>query len=203
MSLETRLAALAAVVGADIKFLRARVPVPRVTSLAAGQGGIPDPIPDNFAVCYIADAAAGVLWNLRYNAGSVSPYKWEIDGGSPVSKLQIGDFITQTNLTYTTDGNSPSFVLPFSGDYDVEFSSGMADVTPNGQLLYYTVATVIAGATDARSLRVRVDNGVGQSRTVRLINLAAGASIAMYSKVTSGTGRMYDRSIRVLPVRVG
>src|SRR4029077_16892946 len=35
--------------------------------------------------CYfVADATNGILWHFRYNSSSVSPYKWECVGCSPL-----------------------------------------------------------------------------------------------------------------------
>ena len=39
---------------------------------------------DGQEVRYLADAVNGVIWSLRYRAGSSSPYKWEFVGGSDV-----------------------------------------------------------------------------------------------------------------------
>jgi hypothetical protein len=83
----------------------------RVTSL-------PSSPYDGQEIYYVADATAGVIWHLRYNASSASAYKWEfVGGGSKYGSL--------TNKTWTTLGGSfqytdTTFVQnPLEGDYEI------------------------------------------------------------------------------------
>lgn len=171
---------------------------PLVTALPTTGPGTNSAVADGQECVYV-DATNGVMWHLKYRAADS---KWYFIGGAPVSKLQAADLTTITSTTFVTDANSPSYVLPFAGDYDVTFSSGAADISVAGQQMWVTAATSIAGATDARSARQRDAQLVGLSRTIRLTSLAAGATLAMYARVTANTGRTFDRSMHIQPVRI-
>lgn len=172
----------------------ARVAPSYVTSLPASPS-------DGQEIYY--QAGAGVIWRFRYNASSSSQYKWEFAGGPPLLAPQVTSNNTVTSTTYVTDSDSPKVTLPLAGDYDANFSSSIADNTSTGQQLFYTANTSTGAANDAQSLRARIDNGFGQSRTIRLTGQSSGAVVSIYARVTANTGRMADRTLYVRPVRVG
>jgi hypothetical protein len=65
---------------------------------------------------YQADAANGVIWQLRYRAASASTYKWEFVGGPPFYGSDDTPFST-ASTTYIAV--SPTMTVPLAGDYVV------------------------------------------------------------------------------------
>jgi hypothetical protein len=94
--------------------------------------------------CYlIADAANGVVWHMRYNAGSGSAYKWEFLGGSDM--VSTSGAITLATSSWSDIG--PALVIPRSGIYRVEFTTtennagGVdVDVAPVGSEVFAGIA---------------------------------------------------------------
>src|SRR4051812_17764974 len=109
----------------DIKtFLNARIAaIPTlVSSLPVG------PV-DAQEIYYLADAANGVVWHLRYRAASASTYKWEFVGGAQLID-EIATEESGTSGTYgalTTPG--PSITVPLAGDYDVTITARITAAT--------------------------------------------------------------------------
>lgn len=82
---------------------------------------------DGYEVYYqsTAMAASGIVWHLRYRAGSASTYKWEFIGGSELAVENVGgvDWNTReacaslTLAALTTPG--PSITIPLAGEYRI------------------------------------------------------------------------------------
>ena len=79
---------------------------------------------DGQEIYFVADATNGVIWHLRYNAGSASPYKWEYLGGPPmlassnVAASSLGGGSSWS--TQLTDGTGViQMTVPLLGEYDV------------------------------------------------------------------------------------
>jgi hypothetical protein len=69
---------------------------------------------------YLADATNGVLWHLKYRAGSASTYKWEVAGASPlVNNANGGTLSTALAFGDLASGAIP-VVVPLAGDYIVD-----------------------------------------------------------------------------------
>lgn len=99
--------------------------------------------------CYfVADATNGVLWHLRYNAGSASAYKWEFVGGSSL--------IAENRASQTASagawvmGANPSIALPLAGTYECSYATSL-NTTAGGAGQAY-VGLYFGGTRD--------DNGV-------------------------------------------
>lgn len=94
--------------------------VPRVTALPATPA-------DGDEVYYVADAANGILWHLRYNANSASQYKWEFIGGSEkwssvgASAATIGGG-SSWSATLTDGTGVVSMTIPLAGEYVFSFN---------------------------------------------------------------------------------
>jgi hypothetical protein len=80
----------------------------------------------------VAMAADGVVWHLRYNAGSSSTYKWEFIGGGEI--LGVGSGANQT-LTATAVNTNCSVAIPLAGVYEArgvcQFAGGTGDYVLN------------------------------------------------------------------------
>lgn len=164
-----------------------------------------------------ADATNGVYWHLVYRAlhadgtTDTSSYKWHCLGGGALHAVQSNDWTTITNTAYATDANGPSITVPFGGDYDVEFSAGFADIVfGSGAEMRVVPAVSVATADDTTKPWITHANSsinapAGGGRVVPLTGLAASAVIQIYARVTTSgpTGRLFNRRMRVTPIRVG
>jgi hypothetical protein len=155
---------------------------------------------------YVANAANGVVWHLRYRAASASPYKWEYVGGSAlVSSPASGSITTQTpGWVALTAG--PTITLPLAGQYLVGLDlfaqlNGAATGQMSAQLAANGVAQgnlgslVALGQYGAANI-TRPPAGVGAR--------AAGDVMSIQVNPLSGINATFSQGVlSVLPVRVG
>lgn len=94
-----------------------------VTSLPA------NPI-DGQEVVYVADAAAGVLWRLRYRAAAPAPYRWEFLGGSGLQAVDAPTLAAPTAWGW----QAPSLTVPLAGLYEIQQTCSMRDSATAGTL---------------------------------------------------------------------
>jgi hypothetical protein len=186
--------ALQAAAGTDPRFPT------RVTSLPGS------PV-DGQHIIYVADATNGVLWPLRYNAGSASAYKWEFVGGSPLT-AEVATTENTASTTYadlTTVG--PQVTIPLAGDYLI---TGGIIAGPTTSVFLAAIAAVKLGAAAtsdndrlAQAAFSTANNSSAGGSTLRRNALAAAAVLKMQYRVTAGTGFFGGRYLAVVPVRVG
>lgn len=180
---------------------------PRVTALTAGQQGIPSPIPDGFEVVYVADATNGILWTLKYNAGSASAYKWEVIGGSDLFAL-VASASTTTSATYAdlAAGAGPDVTVPLAGDYDVQIGASVGN-NAVGQEAFMSYAIGGTAASDVDMVQYFPAETSSKRHSVagqrRKTAIAAATLLRAKYRVGGGTGMWQDRWMRVRPVRVG
>jgi hypothetical protein len=178
---------------------RLSLPIARVTSLPANPS-------NNQEVYYVADATNGVVWHLKYNAGSASAYKWEFVGGSPMFHEIAADQGT-ASATYVDLGTAgPTVTLPaLQGDYRLMWK---AETYSTGGTPAAYMTPSIGGAAPAAA-----DEAVWSFSTVGITNqtgrqlvktaLAASAVIKLQYKVSANTVNWLKRSLWVTPIRVG
>jgi hypothetical protein len=106
---------------------------PRVTALPT------NPI-DGQECYYVGDAANGVLWHFRYNAGSASNYKWECVGGSPLSAYVATDQALAGNQWQDAPTVGPSIVCPLAGDYLVAASGKSYNISGTTAAIAFGIA---------------------------------------------------------------
>lgn len=88
---------------------------------------LPSSPSDGQEVYYVASAADGVLWHLKYNAGSASAYKWEFLGGPPTKRERAdGGYRNASSWGELTTGVGEAITLPLAGDYDIEFGANVS-----------------------------------------------------------------------------
>jgi len=81
---------------------------------------------DGLEVYLVVDATNGVVWHLRYNAGSSSAYKWEYLGGAPMIAQGLSGSTTVSTPTSIGGG----LVIPRAGDYVFDFGGSLTQ--PSG-----------------------------------------------------------------------
>ena len=174
---------------------------------------------DGQEVYYVASATNGVVWHLRYNAGSGSSYKWEFLGGPPLyAEITTGESTTSGSYTnLATIG--PQITAPLSGDYMITISAYMTGSSFQGDVWnYMSFAVGGTAASDADSaihLTMSYDGSPNAQenpgtpiRTSRKTGISAGAAITAKYKIAirwgdSHSGGFARRWMTITPVRLG
>jgi hypothetical protein len=156
--------------------------------------------PDDGEEVYF-EAAAGVVWHLRYNDGSASTHKWEFVGGPPLTD-EILTSETTTSTTFVDLATvGPDITLPLAGDYIIEIGANHRAATSGSGVM--TAKLGSAAASDDDSVANSVNNFTSDSRRMRRNGLAASAVIkAMYRSSGGTTGTWQRRYLAIHPVRV-
>lgn len=161
---------------------------------------------DGQVIDYVADAANGVVWRFRYRAASASAFKWELIGGSPLEAHVAAAETQGTTAVYgalTTPG--PSITVPLAGDYLVTIGAEITNNTAaTANMMSYDVGGT--GAVDADRIILVLFSASEQSnheRTKLKTALAAATALVAKYKTSGGTGTYLERTMLVLPRRVG
>lgn len=147
------------------------------------------------------------LWNLRYNADSISTYKWECIGGSPalmiVSPWQSTFSTSPTNLS--TPG--PTLVLPagVGGDFVLDYGAqGRSGAFGSESRMAYAINGVAPDVTLNSAVTTLNDF---QSMSVRRKATAVAAGATIQSKYATSNpsfeASFRERWLSVIPFRVG
>ena len=178
-------------------------PGPSITAVVAA---LPANPVDGQETYYLASAADGVVWHLRYRAASASPYKWEFVGGGALAVAPIGGIVSTASTTWVDLAPSPSIVLPLAGDYEVGHGCGHMDNTGAAYSQAATAIGALPAGVHGNTISFYGNNGanVGPGYILSRINgAAAGATIRQVYQGTGGTARFANRYISARPVRVG
>lgn len=196
MSLQARLSALITAVGADIK----EVKVLRGTVLPL--------IPfDGQVFDLVVDATKGIVQRYRWNAGSLSAFKWEFIGGSAQYDHigDIGSAAQSTSSTAYVDLTTvgPSVTLPYPGDYMVEYSFQGRNSVAHSQCRATPVATNLAAAAvnAAWSEQPVTGDFIRASRFKRFDDIS-GTLKLQYAAAVSGTADFIARDLKATPIRI-
>lgn len=160
---------------------------------------------DGQIVAYVADAVNGVVWMLKYNAGSASTYKWEyLGGGALVSEVIAAEAISNTVYAALTTAG-PSITVPLAGDYEVSHGSRSSGNSGNTMKHSYDIGGTAAVDADATQLTIPTNSTtLNVSRTRRKNGLTANtALVSKYTSTAAIAGNFGDRWMRVVPIRVG
>ena len=152
-------------------------------------------------------------WRFRYNASSLSSFKWEFVGGSPASSAvdTSSDELTGAAVTTYQDFNGPTFTLPRAGDYDIEIEarvSGFGDDTTTTAYVSYAIGATAAADNDAAIWGVKEVQEVSPktiSARRRKTGLSASDVIeerVRIDRVPTSDITVSMRVLRVTPVRV-
>jgi len=187
----------------------------RLRQLERGRGprgavtALPSAPYDGQIIRYLADAAAGVEWTLRYRltnpdgTPNASAYKWDFQGGAPISNFLNGQ--NTAARTVSTYAPMSAATVPLAGDYFAWGRAGAGTTAGNDTLLAITRSA--SRNLDHRFWRQAngsgvLDYGAGQAR---LTGMAAGedVEVSLYT-VAVGAGSSCDYpEIAAIPIRVG
>lgn len=166
---------------------------------------LPSSPKDSDEIYFIADSSNGVLWHLRYNAGSGSSYKWESVGSPPLISSVATDESTASATYAALATAGPSVVLPLAGDYEISLGRYCWNTSINaGCFMSYDIGGT--GAVDADTAYHENPTTAGVTVVSVFTQVKTGlTAVTLTSKyrVTAGTGHFKNRWIRALPIRVG
>lgn len=93
----------------------------------------------------------GVVWMLRYDAGSASAYKWQFVGGPPLTDgiAQDNGKIAAAAFTRYDFTNPVGITLPLAGDYDTLLTGNR--VQANASLGNSYIESVVSSGADVYS----------------------------------------------------
>lgn len=172
---------------------------PEVTSLPAG------PI-DQQECVYVADAATGVKYHLRYRAASASAYKWETIGGPALHATAAID-VAPASGSWIEPSPVCRITLPLAGDYTIDY--GMTGGGNAGQNLSQGVkigaSNPGAASTGQQALAYGASSNLRMAtgRRFRLNGAAAGVVLAwVFSNDLNLTGGLAAPYLSATPVRV-
>lgn len=164
-------------------------------------------VPNDGDECYlIADATNGVLWHLRYNAGSASTYKWEFLGGSNLyAEIAGQDTIGSGGVFVDATTPGPSLTVPRAGQYELQFDGLPTSLATSGDS---QVAPKLGSATavtaDAAEFTNNAGGNFGASHLGRTITRTLAASDLVKLQYNTGgqTHVWQRRRLSVRPVRI-
>jgi hypothetical protein len=172
---------------------------------------------DGQEIYFVASAANGIIWHLRYRAAAVGLYKWEYVGGPPLVDEVVNAAPEPTSSTTYTDLTTPGPVLtvPLAGEYDVELSFVGYHGTAGGScVMNYDVGGAGVAVAHAATATVGSIGGadlVRAVRTKRRVFTNPTTVLTAKYKTFSGTAQFAgsnnidgaSRHMRLTPVRVG
>lgn len=176
----------------------------RIAAIPTLVSSLPVGPADGQEIYYLADAAAGVVWHLRYRSASGSTYKWEFVGGSPIVKPSTAsDNTTSTSFVNATNG--PSVTPPLAGEYLLE-ASFVGNHSAAGGGIQYGVSQ--GGVDLGKPAVIAVSAQAGQNMAITGLQaepqaLTATAITSRIKANNAGTATFSFKAIKLTPVRVG
>lgn len=176
------------------------IPLVTTGSLSAGQGGIPNPIPDGFMIRFRTPylTTFGTQWFFIYEADATETiYKWRFLGGGQISKLVGGE---SCNFPDYRDLPTIQNVLPpLAGEYEIEWG---ADAYSNA--IGYAYVGVYQATVFAMEAAVAIPwvNGQVPINKKWSLTVTAGQDIRLKFKLSAGAGGFPMRYLYMKPIRV-
>jgi hypothetical protein len=162
-------------------------------------------VADGDLVDLIVDAAAGVVWRLRYRAASASANKWEFVGG-PALAAYVDTSESRGNAAYgdlATVG--PQVTAPRAGDYLIEHGVNSFPNAATAENAWASAKLGAAATNDAEGA-YNWSNAANMAATTSralLRALATGDVVKQQYRTVAGTTVNFRwRWLRLTPVRV-
>jgi hypothetical protein len=179
---------------------------PWVTALpTTGPSG--GPLQDGQECYYLADAATGTVWHLKYRAAEAGSFKWYYVGGMGLLKT-VDTAESTSSLAYTDLATvGPSITTPLAGDYEMEMSAVCAG-TGGANRCFVTPKKNATTVNDTDGSEASVAGGSTNTgnayRRKKLTGLAANDVFKLQYGNLNATAVTYGyRSLKMTPVRVG
>jgi hypothetical protein len=152
---------------------------------------------------YVADAANGVVWHLRYRTAAVGAYKWEYLGGAPLAYSYYPT--SNYNAPGAPGANDTNCTVtpPLAGDYIVDFGVTANMGTANNSIAFSVYNnSVRSDSSFIQGLPATAYTVL--ARRLRMNALAAATVLYLnYIAANGGVVTVYARSLAITPVRVG
>jgi len=160
---------------------------------------------DGQIINYLADAANGIVWRLRYRSAASGSYKWEFVGGSPLRATAAFSFVVGTINTWVDISPTPSITAPLAGDYDIDFGAYITQSTlnQNGRFGVINQATPIAPQDIATAEYYGPIISMTQHRSFRFTGVVAAQPLKLVYYATKTDFSYGLRYLQARPVRVG
>ena len=152
----------------------------------------------------VVDAAKGIVWQFRYNAGSASPYKWEFTGGPSLTSEIASNETTNSGSYAALSTPGPALALPRAGDYEISIGATVARWVSSATegWMSYDVGGTAAADADAIQLATPDADAASIFRTRTKTGLGAVTLTAKYRSVTGDSIAFRDRYLAVRPIRI-
>lgn len=163
---------------------------------------------DGQEIRFLADSTNGVVWHLKYRAGSASAYKWEFLGGGRLTDNIVTQQGTNSAAYVGLATAGPSVTVPLAGDFLVEIGAqvDVGNILGGVAAMSYDIGANAASDND-RIILGSVSSGTVQpgslSRLKRQNGILAAAALVAKYKSTAGTSNFTNRWMAVTPIRVG
>lgn len=165
-------------------------------------------------ILFVADAANGVVWHLKYNAGSSSAYKWEFVGGGDLSvEVPASQNYAPGTGNYGDAATAVSLTAPLAGDYKLSHGADLIASSTQNLINYASLKLGGAATSDNEAAAHWSDVGAANNVGASLYKsfkrtLTAGMVVKQQYKISWGSGGPYTlvvqkRFIEARPVRVG
>ena len=183
----------------DIEALAERLDVVTTPTLVTALPGSPV---DGQEVYFVADAAARVLWHLRYNAVG-GAYKWEYLGGPPLTAIDTSADSTGSSALVLLGG--PSLTLPLAGDWVLELGiRAWHAVVDGAAAAHFRFPNGVDDGRYASFTSARANQAASVYRKERYVGLTAGTLTVSYRSVgPPGNASFIDRTLTATPIRLG
>jgi hypothetical protein len=143
-----------------------------------------------------ATNSPAVIWHMRYDGS-----KWTFLGGTPLLVSGSGnDTVSSTTGAVVPSG---SLQVPVDGTYQVTSTASMDSASPTGTGQSFVAPAQPPGVavSAANGMRWRSDNWSSGARTVQLSLLKG--TVSLYAWQANGNARLFERSLSIVPVRIG
>lgn len=141
---------------------------------------------DGQEVYYVADAANGVLWHLRYRAAASGSFKWEYLGGTELYAANDASVTGITSAAYIAPTGPMALTLPLAGDYMMTVMANTWNATAG----FYNAYLSYAASGDSQA--------TADARAAASAIASVSASVSKTTRVNGVTaGRVYDERVRV------
>lgn len=158
---------------------------------------------------YYQDAAmatAGVVWTLRYNAGSAHAKKWELVGGPSLAAEVATDEATSSASFADLATVGPSLTPTLAGEFEVEIEArvyGAFSGTTREVQMSYAIGAAAAQSLDGLRVGLSAISEFAQPSRRKTKTLVAGDALVCKYSTTVNSGRFLERRLAIRPIRVG
>jgi hypothetical protein len=161
---------------------------------------------DGQEIRFLADAANGIVWHLRFRAVSPNTQKWEVIGGPPLIASVAASANLAVSNTWSDLSGSPSFVMPLAGLYQVGHGAVCANQSGTPTETQCVVACTNSGTVSEPQGVNATGNSYGKTLMAEgTITVAAAGNVVkqQYSQNSTNPVGYSKRWMRLTPVRVG